>query len=112
MNSRKPRWTEEEDKTLIEKIKKSPHNISSAIRETTRVLNRTYAACEQRWYTVLSNPSSKKYAGVLFTGVGYTSIYPNRKDNRYDVTQKPIKTRISIIKRIKNIITSIINKTY
>lgn len=41
------KWTDEENKILVQAIAANPHNLSEAIREASKNLNRTYKACSQ-----------------------------------------------------------------
>lgn len=48
------RWTEEEDKLLVQAITANPANIRKALMQVSKTLNRTYSACNFRWYRVVS----------------------------------------------------------
>lgn len=41
------KWTDEENKILVQAIAANPHNLSEAIKEASKKLNRTYKACKQ-----------------------------------------------------------------
>ena len=41
------KWTDEENKILVQAIAANPHNLSEAIRKASKNLNRTYKACKQ-----------------------------------------------------------------
>ena len=45
--AKRVKWTDEENKILVQAITANPHNISEAIREASKNLNRTYKACKQ-----------------------------------------------------------------
>lgn len=52
------KWTDEENKILVQAIAANPHNISDAIKEASKNLNRTYKACSQQWTRI------KKFLGL------------------------------------------------
>lgn len=96
------RWTEEEDKILVQAIIANPHNKTQAIKEVLPKLNnRTLSAASYRWYCVLSNPESKKYVGCLFTMIGHYSRFDNRTINTNKSHIKPVKSTKTIWSRIK-----------
>lgn len=99
------KWTEEEDKILVQAIKANPHNKAKAIRKVLHKLNnRTELAAATRWYTVLSNPEHKKYVGCLFTMIGYKAHYNNRSVNRKKSHWTPEKSSESIWNKIKRLL--------
>lgn len=61
------RWTDSEDRILLNYIKKNLQNREEAFRLAAKKLNISQAACHMRWYSILSNPKHKKYVGCKFT---------------------------------------------
>lgn len=49
---KKRRWTDEEDKILVQAIKRYPHNLSWAFRKVAKETDRTESAVSYRWYNV------------------------------------------------------------
>ena len=72
------RWTEEEDKILVQLIKEHPHNKRKAFLEAARKLDRPEKGCSKRWYMVLSNPENPKYVGCAFTMLSRKTKFDNR----------------------------------
>ena len=88
----KKRWTVEEEQVLIDQIKRSANNITEAFRRTSRLINRTEAACTYHWYVVISkreNPS------VCFVTVGQKTKNVNRKNVALNTSDNTEKTTIS-----------------
>lgn len=103
----RPRWTTEEDKILVQAIKANPQNKEEAFKKAAKKLNRTKAACSNRWYQTLSNPYNKKYVGCAFTLIGHRNRLNNRtqyiptKDNQL---YKPEKVKTSLWSKIKELL--------
>lgn len=96
------KWTEEEDKILVQAIKANPHNKQEAFRQAAAKLeNKAVKSCSNRWYTVLSNPKHKKCVGCMFTMVGMTSRLDNRTVNRNKVHITPEKSKKSLWAKVK-----------
>ena len=96
------KWTEEEDKILVQAIKANPHNKQEAFRQAaTKLENRAEKSCSNRWYMVLSNPKHEKYVGCMFTMVGVTSRLDNRTVNRNKVHITPEKSKKSLWAKVK-----------
>lgn len=96
------KWTEEEDKILVQAIKANPHNKQKAFRQTAAKLeNREEKSCSNRWYAVLSNPKHEKYVGCMFTMVGVSSRLDNRTVNRDKVHITPEKSKRSLWAKVK-----------
>lgn len=87
------KWTDEENKILVQAITANPHNISEAIKEASKKLNRTYKACSQHWYSALSPKNNPTKVGISFISVGSKSTYKNRK-NSGNALSKPEKSTL------------------
>lgn len=72
------RWTEEEDKILVQLVKEYPHNKVTAFREAGIKLDRPEKGCRNRWYCALSNPEHPKYVGCAFTMLSRKTKFDNR----------------------------------
>lgn len=83
-------WTDEEDTLIIQAVKESPKNLSEVFRGLSTRMDRTRSAISQRYYNVLQNPKHEKYAGVLFTLVGFSEVYVGKCHIPTSVN-KPIK---------------------
>lgn len=66
-------------KILVQAIAANPHNLSEAIREASKNLNRTYKACKQHWYVALSPKNNPTKVGISFISIGSESIYKKQK---------------------------------
>lgn len=98
------RWTEEEDKVLVQAIQASPHNKAQAFRTVANKLGISDKSCSNRWYTVLSNPENKHYVGCMFTMIGVHSKLDNRTINRENVHIAPTKSTKTIWSKIKKLL--------
>ena len=84
----KKRWTIEEERVLIDQITRNANNITEAFRRTSRLIDRTEAACLYRWYQVISK---RENTSVCFVTVSQKTKNVNRKivaSNTYDNTEK------------------------
>lgn len=72
----KKRWTIEEEQVLIDQITRSANNIAEAFRRTSRLIDRTEAACMYHWYVVISQ---REDSSVCFVTVGQKTKNVNRK---------------------------------
>lgn len=88
------RWTEEEDRLLAQAITANPANIKKALMQVSKTLNRTYSACNFRWYRVLSITQNSTKASTLFMTVGSKTIYKNRKNSSSNSAIKPVKSNL------------------
>lgn len=72
------KWSEEEDRILLNQIKANATNLAKAFRKTSDILkNRSVSACAQRWYATLSkNPNT----GVCLVTIGHKTVNKNRKN--------------------------------
>lgn len=93
------KWTDEENKILVQAIAANPHNISEAIKEASRNLNRTYKACKQHWYLALSPKNNPTKVGISFVSVGSNSVYKNRKNSGTAILKPEKSTLWSRIKK-------------
>lgn len=103
MANTRRRWTEEEDKILVQAIKANPHNKAEAFRQASTEMDRDEKSCANRWYKQLSNEYSKHYVGSLFTMIGYYSRLDNRTVNRKDVHITPIESSETLWSKIKRL---------
>lgn len=93
------KWTDEENKILVQAITANPHNISEAIREASKNLNRTTKACKHHWYSVLSPKNNPTKVGISFVSVGSNSVYKNRKNSGTAILKPEKSTLWSRIKK-------------
>lgn len=98
------RWTDEEDKVLVQAIKASPHNKSAAFQKVARKTNHNVNSCSTRWYNVLSNPEHKKYVGCMYTTIGITRRLDNRTVSRKKSHITPVKVKKSLWNRLKELL--------
>ena len=93
------KWTDEENKILVQAITANPHNLSEAIREASKSLNRTTKACKQHWYLALSPKNNPTKVGISFVSVGSNSVYKNRKNSGTAILKPEKSTLWSRIKK-------------
>lgn len=97
--AKRVKWTDEENKILVQAIAANPHNLSEAIREASKNLNRTYKACKQHWYLALSPKNNPTKVGISFISIGSDSIYKNRKNSGNTLSEPEKSTLWSRIKK-------------
>ena len=93
------KWTDEENKILVQAITANPHNLSEAIRKASKKLNRTTKACKQHWYSALSPKNNPTKVGISFVSVGSNSVYKNRKNSGTSILKPEKSTLWSRIKK-------------
>lgn len=94
------KWTDEENKILVQAITANPHNLSEAIREASKNLNRTTKACKQHWYSTLSPKNNPTKVGISFISIGSNSVYKNRKNSGTAILKPEKSTLWSRIKKL------------
>ena len=103
--STRNKWTEEEDKILVQAIKANPHNKAQAFRTAASQVNHSVKCCSNRWYQHLSNPESKYYIGTtVFTMIGMKSRLDNRTINRDGVHITPTRAEKGLWSKIKSLL--------
>lgn len=102
METKKRKWTEEEDEILKKEVEKCPYAKETAFREASKKLDRTVSACHIRWYAELSNPESKHYVGCVFTLLAEKAATVNRTTNT--LHSNPIKPKKGFWNRIKEML--------
>ena len=95
------RWTEEEDKILVQLIKEYPHNKSKAFFMASQRLDRHEKGCSKRWYCALSNPEHPKYVGCAFTMISRKTKFDNRTQYTEHNITAPEPMSLSLWERIK-----------
>lgn len=93
------KWTDEENKILVQAIAANPHNLSDAIKEASKKLNRTTKACKQHWYTALSPKNNPTKVDISFISIGSESTYKNRKNSGNALSEPEKSTLWSRIKK-------------
>lgn len=94
------KWTNEEDKVLVQLIEENPHNLSKCFLAASVSLNRTPSACTFRWYGVLSNPESPKYVGTSIITMSKNRRARNRKNYYEGCKQSPVRSSRKIWSQI------------
>lgn len=84
------RWTEEEDKRLLQQVRVFPQNLSKCFIIVAEVLDRTPTACAARWYTKLSKDPSN----AIFLTVSAKHKTLNRKNGEGE------RSNVSVFRRI------------
>lgn len=68
-------WSDDDDRILISEVKKNPNNLTKAFEKVAKKLDRTPAACSQRWY------NNKHKFSVCFMLVGKNGSSINGKNH-------------------------------
>lgn len=95
--TKKRKWTTEEEQVLVDQISKSANNIKEAFVKTSKLIDRTEAACMWHWYMVVSK---RKNSSVCFATIGYKTRNINRKVVRANTTDNTEVTTISWWKKV------------
>lgn len=91
------KWTEEEDKRLLQQVRIFPQNLSKCFMIVAEVIDRSPGAVANHWYTVLS----KRPDVTCFFTASPKHIAKNRKNG------KGVESNKSIWKRLLSIIRNI-----
>ena len=75
--TKKRKWTTEEERVLVDQITRSANNIQEAFRRTSKLIDRTEAACVYHWYMVVLK---KEDPSVCFVTIGHKTKNVNRKN--------------------------------
>lgn len=86
-------------KFLVQAIAANPYNLSEAIKEASKKLNRTYKGCKQHWYVALSPKNNPTKVGISFISIGSESAYKNRKNSGNALSEPENSTLWSRIKK-------------
>lgn len=97
MNKNCSKWTEEEEKRLLQQVRAFPQNLSKCFIIVSEVIGRSPRAVEQHWYTVLS----KRPDVTCFFTASPKHIARNRKNG------KGVESNRSIWQRLLTIIRNI-----
>lgn len=95
--TKKRKWTTEEEQVLVDQITRSANNIKEALVKTSKLIDRTEAACMWHWYMVVSK---RKNSSVCFATIGYKTRNINRKVVRANTTDNTEVTTISWWKKV------------
>lgn len=104
------KYTKEEDQIIFNAVNDNPHNLTKCFMALSTQLNRTPGGLSYRWYNVLSNPESPYYMGTVSITIGKRAISNNRKLDYDGMKSHPKKIRVSIFKKILNIINKMFKK--
>lgn len=99
--TKKRKWTTEEEQVLIDQITRNANNIKEALVKTSKLIDRTEAACMYHWYMVISK---RKDSSVCFATIGYKTRNINRKVVRANTTDNTEVTTISWWKKVINLL--------
>mgnify|MGYP005752307233 FL=1 len=91
------KWTEEEERRLLQQVRTFPQNLSKCFLIVSEVIGRSPKAVEQHWYTVLS----KRPDVTCFFTASPKHIARNRKNG------KGVESNRSIWQRLLSIIRNI-----
>lgn len=102
MEKTKKHYTNEEDKVIIDCVKRNPQNLLEAFRKAERLLeNRSLYSIQQRWYKKIL----KKLDTKCFVTIGVESKNINRKivtkctsDNTVSITETIWKKILKLFK--------------
>lgn len=88
------RWTEQEDRRLLNQIRVFPNNLHKCFIIVAEAIDRTPTACASRWYTKLS----KDPANAMFLTVSERHKILNRKNG------EGVRSSRSVFQRILRIL--------
>lgn len=91
------KWTEEEERRLLQQVRTFPQNLSKCFLIVSEVIGRSPKAVEQHWYTVVS----KRPDVTCFFTASPKHIARNRKNG------KGVESNRSIWQRLLSIIRNI-----
>lgn len=97
MDKNRSKWTEEEERRLLQQVRAFPQNLSKCFIIVSEVIGRSPRAVEQHWYTVLS----KRPDVTCFFTASPKHIARNRKNG------KGVESNRSIWQRLLTIIRNI-----
>lgn len=97
MDKNRSKWTEEEERRLLQQVRTFPQNLSKCFIIVSEVIGRSPRAVEQHWYTVLS----KRPDVTCFFTASPKHIARNRKNG------KRVESNRSIWQRLLTIIRNI-----
>lgn len=97
MDKNRSKWTEEEERRLLQQVRTFPQNLSKCFIIISEVIGRSPKAVEQHWYTVLSKRSDV----TCFFTASPKHIARNRKNG------KGVESNRSIWQRLLTIIRNI-----
>lgn len=95
--SRGRRYSNNEDKVIIEKVAKYPNNLQKAFREASLRLNRPISSVSERWYKKLRNSNV-----VFMTYSKKGTVNINRKNVHEKTTDNTI-VKPGLWKKILNL---------
>lgn len=101
------RISKQEDNALLRKVAQDPSNLRKIFKEMEEKTGRTWHTYEKRWYTELSNPNSKHYAGVSLIALSKKRALVNRKNTSKVIPSKEIEN--SFFQRVRTTIRRIFN---
>lgn len=90
-------YTNEEDKVIIDCVKRNPQNLTEAFKKAERLLEtRSFNSISNRWYKKLS----RNYDNKCFFTIGLRSKNSNRKVVRKDTYNNTVSITETIWKKI------------
>lgn len=103
MNARGPRYSQDEDKVILECVKNYPYNLTNAFKVAHESLpNRSVNSIAGRWHNYLKHKEETR-ANIAFMSISRKNIYSNRKVIR-DGSKAPEPIKKGIWSRIMNIL--------
>ena len=74
--ARGKQWTAEDERVIADQIKRNANNICRGLKNSARILGRSFPACKHHWYTVMLK---RENAAVCLATIGYRTKNVNRK---------------------------------
>lgn len=93
--SNRRRWSNDEEKVILDQIRLNPNNLSKAFSNAATQLNRTPQAVKARWYLTLRDRSE-----TCFMTISSKAVSKNRKNNKIPNSSNTRKMRSTLWKRI------------
>lgn len=99
------RWTNDEDKVIISKVKANPNNLSKAFREASSEIDRSENCIRQHWYIKRCKKAAlKDRCGSCFLTYGGKSLNINRKNVSINTSDNTITISMDKLQKILDIL--------
>lgn len=99
------KWTDDEDKVIISKVKANPNNLSKAFREASLEISKSANNIRQHWYIKGGKrPALKDRCGHCFLIYGGKSLNINRKNVCTNTSDNTITISMDKLQKILDIL--------
>lgn len=99
--SKRTKWTTEEERVLVDQITRSA-NLTEAFKRTSKLINRTEAACRYHWYKVVQKRDTSVCLVTIESKDKTKTKNVNRNKTVSGISDNEEKTSISWWKKVLN----------